>query len=121
MAGIVLLFLGDVMRERFLPAIIVFLGLNLFLLSATLGQAGNGELTGEVRDSNQRTVPAARVVLTEEGTNLSYETTTNEAGIYQYSSLKPGRYSLAVEKSGFERCERQDLTIRTGERVRVDV
>src|SRR5262249_51118700 len=34
---------------------------------------------------------------------------------------KPGRYTLTVEKDGFQRYERQDITIRTGERLRVNV
>src|SRR5262249_35704048 len=98
-----------------------FLVLNLFALSAARGQAGNGELAGEVRDPGQKIVPQARVVLTEQNTNLAYETTTNDEGIYQYSSVKPGVYNLAVEKSGFQHYERRDLTIRTGIRHRVDV
>ena len=109
------------MRKLFRPSILVFLALHLFAFSAARGQAGNGELTGEVRDSSQGIVPEARVVLTEQGTNLRYETTTNDRGVYQYSTLKPGRYSLTAEKNGFERYERQDITVRTGERLRVDV
>jgi hypothetical protein len=112
---------GDVMRQNCLFSILVFSVLHLFVLSASRAQAGNGELTGEVRDSSQKVVPDARVVLTEQGTNLRYESITNDAGIYEYSSLKPGHYSLAVEKNGFERYERQNLTVRTGERLRVDV
>ncbi len=112
---------GDVMRQNCLFSILVFSVLHLFVLSASRAQAGNGELTGEVRDSSQKVVPDARVVLTEQGTNLRYEYITNDAGIYEYSSLKPGHYSLAVEKNGFERYERQNLTVRTGERLRVDV
>jgi hypothetical protein len=117
----VLSFLGIVMRQNFLFSVLVFTALNLFVPSLSPAQAGNGELTGEVRDSSQKVVPAARVVLTEQGTNLPYESTTNDAGVYEYSSLKPGRYSLSVEKNGFERYERQDVTVRTGERLRVDV
>ena len=109
------------MRLRSLISVAVFSILNLFLLSASRAQAGNGELTGEVRDPSRTVVPNARVVLTEQSTNLRYESATNGSGIYEYSHLKPGRYSLTVEKDGFERYERQILTIRTGERLRVDV
>jgi hypothetical protein len=84
-------------------------------------QVGNGELTGEVRDSSQGVAVGARVVLSEEGTNLLYESATNSDGMYQWSSLKPGRYTLSVEKDGFQRYERQGLTIHTGERIRADV
>ena len=93
----------------------------LFLPSLARAQAGNGELTGEVRDTSRAIVAGAKITLTEEGTNLLYESQTNEDGIYQWSSLKPGRYTLAVEKDAFQRYERQDITIRTGERIRVNV
>ena len=79
------------------------------LPSVCRAQAGNGELTGEVRDASQSIVVAAKVTLTEEGTHLLYKSATNEDGIYQWSSLKPGRYTLTVEKDGFQRYERQDI------------
>jgi hypothetical protein len=107
--------------RQLLFCIVVFTALNLFVPSAGRAQAGNGELTGEVRDSSQKSIPGARVVLTEQGTNLLYESVTNDQGIYQYSDLKPGAYSLTVEKPGFERYERQNLTVRTGERRRLDL
>src|SRR6185369_5679127 len=80
----------------------------LLLPSLARAQAGNGELTGEVRDTSRAIVAGAKITLTEDG-------------IYQWSSLKPGRYTLAVEKDAFQRYERQDITIRTGERIRVNV
>ena len=108
------------MRNRFLPSVLLSIVLGLFAICSVRGQAGNGELTGEIRDSSQKSVFAARVVLTEQSTNLPYETETNDDGIYQYSTLKPGVYSLSIEKNGFERYVHQTVTIRTGERLRVD-
>lgn len=109
------------MQRHLLLAIVLFSALGLLVPSASRAQAGNGELTGEVRDPSHEIVPYARVVLIEQGTNLHYESTTNNAGIYAYSNLKPGRYSLTIEKNGFERYDRQALSIRTGEKLRVDV
>ncbi len=109
------------MRQHSLFSFVVLTTLSLFVPSASHGQAGNGELTGEVRDPSQQFIPDARVVLTDLSTKLPYETATNDSGVYEYYNLKPGRYSLTVEKNGFERYERQSLTVRTGERLRVDV
>ncbi len=112
---------SNILRPTSFASAFGFAFLLLAIVSPVVcGQAGNGELTGEVRDSSQRPVPDAQVVLTEQDTNLAYETTTNDVGIYQYSSLKPGLYSLTVKKDGFERYERKDITIRTGIRHRVD-
>ena len=67
---------------------------SILLPSLARAQAGDGELTGEVRDTSQAVVTGAKVTLTEDGTNLLYESQTNEDGIYQWSSLKPGRYTV---------------------------
>ena len=52
----------------------------LLLPSLARAQAGNGELTGEVRDASQAIVAGAKITLTEEGTNLLYESASNEDG-----------------------------------------
>jgi Carboxypeptidase regulatory-like domain len=111
------------MRQRFsiLKPLLFMSSLFFSLPTLTPAQAGNGELTGEVRDASQSIVADAKITLTEQGTNLLYESVTNEDGIYQWSSLKPGRYTLTVKKDGFQRYEREDITIRTGERIRVNV
>ncbi len=98
----------------------------LILLSAAIpissyAQAGNGEMTGEVKDPAKTTVAGAQVVLKEVSTNLAYRTTTNERGIYHYSHLKPGTYTLIVEKEGFQKYQQEGITVRTGELIRADV
>jgi hypothetical protein len=109
------------MRKRQFLSWLLFLTLRLLMPTASFGQAGSGELTGQVRDASGGMVASARLALTEVNTSLVHESATNAEGIYQYSSLKPGRYSLTVEKDGFQRYEREGLTVRTGERIRADV
>src|SRR3954462_7351488 len=111
------------MRQRFsiLKPLLFMSSLFFSLPTFTPAQAGNGEITGEVRDASQGIIASAKITLTEQGTNLLYESATNEDGIYQWSALKPGRYPLTVEKDGFQRYDREDITIRTGERIRVNV
>lgn len=84
-------------------------------------QAGNGELTGEVRDPAGAPVEGARIALTEIATNQVYKFATGRSGVYAFPSRKPGRYSLAVEATGFKHFWREEVRITTGERIRVDV
>ncbi|HUQ94324.1 MAG TPA: carboxypeptidase-like regulatory domain-containing protein, partial [Bryobacteraceae bacterium] len=65
------------------------------------GQAGRGEITGEVRDPDGLTVSGARVTATETRTNLPFSTVTSTAGGYTLTSVPPGRYLLSVEAQGF--------------------
>ena len=111
---------GRPMQKRLFIALVVGL-LSFAFPNLGYGQAGNGELTGEVRDASGRVIASAQVLLTEVNTNLTYESSTNEDGIYQYSNLKPDGYSLTVEKGGFHKFIREDITVRTGERLRADV
>ncbi|MFI5175593.1 MAG: carboxypeptidase regulatory-like domain-containing protein [Terriglobia bacterium] len=98
----------------------------IFLLTGLLtgdlwAQAGQAELTGEVRDASGGLVPQARVVLTGIETNQSRTTNTNAAGVYTFTSVKPGLYQLACEAQGFKRFVREQLQMLTGERVRLDI
>lgn len=47
-----------------------------------LAQAGQAELTGEVRDANDAGIVAARVILTETATGRVAETNADESGLY---------------------------------------
>ena len=99
--------------------------LRLFLFltlcaSYCLGQAGRGEITGEVRDPNGLTVSRARVTATETRTSLSFSTETSAAGGYTITSVPPGGYLVAVEAQGFKRMTREGIEVATGERVRID-
>ncbi|MBZ5697745.1 MAG: TonB-dependent receptor [Acidobacteriia bacterium] len=100
---------------------ILFSLIVLALPATALAQAGSGELTGEVRDPSEELVPNAQVTLTQLQTGLTYSSTTTSGGVYVFSSLKPGRYSLSVEATGFKRFTQEDFNIATGERVHIDV
>ena len=93
----------------------------LVLPAVAFAQAGSGELTGEVRDPAAGLVANAQVTLTQVQTGLTYTSATTTGGIYVFSSLKPGLYTLTVEAPGFKRFVREDIAVATGERVHVDV
>src|SRR6267143_1379383 len=109
------------MRAHSILFIVLLVILALAWPPAHYGQAGSGEVTGGFHDPSGATVAGARVILTETATNQNYESLTGEGGVYAFASQKPGRYSLAVEANGFKRSVRENVTITTGERVRVDV
>ena len=85
------------------------------------GQAGSGELTGEVRDPSGAVVAGARVTLTETAANQTYQSLTDAGGLFAFTNQKPGSYDLSVEADGFKRFIRNNITVTTGERIRVDV
>lgn len=58
-------------------------------------------LQGVVGDQQGAVVVGATVTLTNLDTNHGQQTTTGTSGVYTFSSLAPGHYSITVEKQGF--------------------
>jgi len=95
----------------------------LILLTAkiALGQAGTADLTGIVSDSAGALVPAAKVTATDMRTGVSTEKQSGTDGVFVFTHLRPGVYSVAAEAEGFQRLVRTGVTLVTGERTRVDL
>ena len=97
----------------------------LLVLSLTartaVGQAGSGDLTGVVSDSGGAVLPAAKVTATDMGTGWSAGTTSSSGGVYVFTNLHPGVYTVTAEATGFQKLERSGITLITGERTRLDL
>src|ERR1039458_5819296 len=82
----------------------------LFALSALLvapvtlkaQTAGEGTITGIVKDSSGAEIPGATVVATNVATNVSETRTTSGAGAYTIAPLQPGTYTVTVAAKGFK-------------------
>lgn len=80
--------------------VLLFLGLVL-CFGLAQAQTGTASLFGEIADPSGAAIVGAKVVLTNEGTKASRETTTDATGRYQFVALAPGRYAIRVEMNGF--------------------
>ena len=69
------------------------------------------QLSGVVRDSSGAVIPGAKVTLTDEGTNIPANSVTNGSGIYQFTGVRPGAYTIRVEASSLAPQERKGLTL----------
>src|SRR5690349_7012898 len=72
------------------------------LTTFALAQGGTGELSGLVSDPSGAVVPSATVTLTNPATGEKRSTVTNQSGIYHFSALAPGGYSLEASPKGFK-------------------
>lgn len=94
----------------------------LLVLSASLAaQEYRASLLGVVTDSSGAAVPQAAVRVTNIESGVASATLTNNDGSYLVPFLNPGRYSLAVELTGFKAYERSPIELRVNDRSRVDV
>ena len=108
------------MKTR-LSIITLILGLLTLCSSLVLAQQDTATITGEVRDANGSVVPKATITVTNVETNVSIKSETNDQGVYTVPSLKPGPYSITVEKAGFKKTVRSGVTLQVGQVTPLDV
>ena len=97
------------------------LALALLASSAIVaGQQETATITGEVRDASGGLIPKAAITVTNTSTNISIKGESNDSGLYTLVSLRPGLYSVSVEKDGFKRLVRPAITLQVNQVVRLD-
>ena len=62
-------------------------------------------------DPSRASIADAKIAVVNIGTNFRYETVTNGAGEYTLANLPPGTYRIEMEKSGFKKLVRPDVTL----------
>src|SRR5690242_21875011 len=88
----------------------------LFLLStfAAFGQTSVGEVNGTVTDTSGASVAGASVKLTNQGTGVVAQATTNGDGHFVFINVQPGQYSMDAESSGFKSTRVTSFTVEIG-------
>ena len=96
-------------------------GVLLCCMSTALAQGTNlGTIRGTVTDANGAVIPNASVKITDKGTGLSRDVTTNGEGNYEAAALKPGTYEVMVVATGFKKII-VETVLNGSETVRADV
>ncbi|MCC6265141.1 MAG: TonB-dependent receptor [Bryobacterales bacterium] len=93
----------------------------LILTASLAAQDTRGQIVGRVRDATDAVVPGAQVRARNAATNVSTSAQTNQTGDYLIPYLAPGTYTLTVSREGFSGFVREEIPIRIGDRVTVDV
>jgi len=70
-----------------------------------------------VQDPSSAAISAATVRLTEQETGIVTSQTTTDQGLARFVSVKPSRYSVSAEASGFKRIVRSGITVNVAESV----
>ena len=112
------------MKRRLLSYLFVFtllLTQTQTLVQVAAAQASQAELTGEVPDQTGAAIGSVRVSLISVETKRVITTTSGESGIYAFTNLTPGTYTVTAEAPGFKRAVQEGIRLSTGERVRADV
>jgi carboxypeptidase family protein len=89
-------------------------------IPAAMGQAVYGNILGTVTDPSGAAVNGAKVTVTSQTKNTSFNDTTNESGNYSVTHLIPDVYSVRIEGTGFKTIQYKDIQVSADTGARVD-
>ncbi|MCA1592259.1 MAG: carboxypeptidase regulatory-like domain-containing protein [Acidobacteria bacterium] len=118
-AGLAFMGLNDLSRaEKELRASYELGGTKFSLALFHLGQAAQattGNLTGTVKDQAGGAVAGAKVTAKNQDTGETFGPFTSSGeGVYRITNLKPGKYTVTIEGTGFKRSNVTDVDVKLG-------
>lgn len=87
-----------------------------FAQSTTTGAIG-----GVVTNPNKEVVPGASVSVKNTETNKEDSASTDDTGRFKVANLKPGRYSVTVNSSGFSPLTQENVIVEVGRETPLEV
>jgi Carboxypeptidase regulatory-like domain/TonB dependent receptor len=86
-----------------------------------LGQVTTGTVTGTVVDTANRVIPAVNLTLESVSTAAQRTTVTSGDGVYTFTQLLPGTYTLTAAAQGFATTVQANIQVQINVIVRVDM
>jgi hypothetical protein len=101
--------------------VLLSLGLCLLLSTGARAQlASQTGLVGTVKDSGGGVLPGAAVTAVNTETKDTYETVTNEEGLYNIPNVRIGRYAITIALEGFKTFQATGVDVAGNQVVRRD-
>jgi hypothetical protein len=82
--------------------------------SLAYAQGGNQSLSGTVVDSGGGVIPGAAVVVKNNATGETFDSTSNESGVFSIPAISVGTYTVTVTLQGFKTAVLNDVRVVTG-------
>ena len=83
-------------------------------------QSTNASLVGRITDPSQARIAGARVAAINTATSSRYEAPSNASGEYVLANLSPGDYRIEIEKPGFKKLVKPDVTLHVQDALEID-
>src|SRR5258708_17718297 len=103
--------------RRFMLSVVILLSSVLALAHVSRAQTEVASVSGTIVDRSGGLIPSVQVTVINTDTNEKYETKTNNAGVYNVPSVKPGHYRILVTKPGFKQIDLRDITLNVQDSV----
>ncbi len=101
-----------------LLALACFALLTIALLPASANgqtQASSAMMSGTISDKTGAVIPGATVTLTNESLSFQRQVKTSDVGLYTFTLLPPGDYTLTVQKAGLSTYTQKNITLQVGQ------
>jgi hypothetical protein len=104
------------------PGALVSLVLAVFFVGAPSADAQvlYGSIVGNVADSTGAALPGATVTIEQTETKLKRELVTDAAGVYHFTAVPSGTYTISVSMTGFRKFDRPGVAVTLNSVARVD-
>ena len=96
------------------------LAFGVILQITAFAQVDTGTIQGTVRDATGAVLPGAVVNLINVEMGVSFQTTTNDVGNYQFPSIRIGTYTVVAELPGFAPITREGISLSIQQRYVAD-
>src|SRR5437016_3807817 len=88
----------------------------LWTAGLLLAQIETAEVLGTVTDPSGAAVSGASVTLSNQDTGFKVKSLTDAGGNYVFFSVKPGRYTVTVERTSFATASAPDIIVNVNAR-----
>jgi Carboxypeptidase regulatory-like domain len=112
---------GERSASNILFGLIVVAALMVVGPSSGWAQTGSGTIRGTVKDPAGAVMANASVTLINPRTNAERKATTSAEGLYVFSSIPPGAYTVKIEAPGFKMTVKTDVVISPAETRGIDI
>ncbi|HEX4486175.1 MAG TPA: TonB-dependent receptor [Terriglobales bacterium] len=86
-----------------------------------VAQIDTGSVTGTVSDPSGAVVSGAKVTLTNQDTSATLSVTTSSDGLYNFTPVRIGNYTLTATAQGFQTTSQKNITVNVGSAVLVNM
>jgi hypothetical protein len=86
-----------------------------------IAQETGGAISGTIVDPQKGILPGVTVTLRNESTNAELTTVTNVQGAFVHPFVPIGRYTLTASLQGFTTLKREQIDVRVGDRLTIDL
>lgn len=93
----------------------------MFIAPVAIQAQTKGSLSGSVTDPAGAVVPGANVELKNNATGAARTTVTGDNGVFQFTDVEPGTYTITVENTGFKKAVATNIVVNVSTAAQVTI